>query len=124
MHYYIYPKGRIGKTLGKMFEFLEMHDSYSFVDDCQEGITLNEQACDIKNKIKNGEAKVVIALSQGIVITTQRAPPPSKNQTPGHQLPPRTPTRVHTHPIPSPLKIPPPPRGGGAIDRHCFVWFG
>ena len=72
MHYYIYPKGRIGKTLGKMFEFLEMHDSYSFVDDYQEGITLNEQACDIKNKIKNGEAKVVIALSQGIVITTQR----------------------------------------------------
>ena len=44
MHYYIYPKGKIGKTLGKMFDFLEMSDSYSFIDDYQEGITLKEQA--------------------------------------------------------------------------------
>lgn len=73
MHYYIYPKGKIGKTLGKMFEFLEMPDSYSFVDDFQEGITLKEQANSIKSGVESGEAKVVIALSQGIVITTQRA---------------------------------------------------
>ena len=73
MHYYIYPKGKIGKTLGKMFDFLEMSDSYSFIDDYQEGITLKEQASSIKENIKNGSAKVIIALSLGISITEQRA---------------------------------------------------
>lgn len=73
MHYYIYPRGKIGKTLGKMFDFLEMSDSYSFIDDYQEGITLKEQASSIKENIKKGGAKVVIALSLGISITEQRA---------------------------------------------------
>ena len=56
-----------------MFDFLEMSDSYSFIDDYQEGITLKEQASSIKENIKNGSAKVIIALSLGISITEQRA---------------------------------------------------
>lgn len=72
MHYYIYPAGRTGRTLGKMLDYCEMNATYSFIDDNKKGITLKEQASKIKKQLKNNEAEIVIALTQGIVITQSR----------------------------------------------------
>lgn len=72
MHYYIYPAGKTGKTLGKMIDYCGMSATYSFIDDNQEGLALREQAHKIKTQIANNEAEVIIALTQGIAITQSR----------------------------------------------------
>ncbi|WDL71882.1 hypothetical protein [Helicobacter winghamensis] len=72
MHYYIYPAGRTGRTLGKMLDYCEMNATYSFIDDSKKGITLKEQASRIKSQLEKNEAEIVIALTQGIAITQSR----------------------------------------------------
>lgn len=72
MHYYIYPAGKSGKTFGKMLDFINANVSYSFIDDGKPGITLQEQAAEIKNRIASKEAEVVIVLTQGIQVTQER----------------------------------------------------
>ncbi len=72
MHYYIYPAGKSGKTFGRMLDFIKADVSYSFIDDGKLGITLQEQATEIKDRISNKEAEVVIVLTQGIEATKER----------------------------------------------------
>ena len=72
MHYYIYPAGRTGRTLGKMLDYCQINATYSFIDDNKQGITLKEQSLNIKKQLANNEAEIVLALTQGIVITQSR----------------------------------------------------
>lgn len=61
MHYYIYPKGGNGKNIAKQIERFCGQDTYSFIDDSESNLSLEAQVSEIKKKILNEEAKILLA---------------------------------------------------------------
>ncbi len=126
MHYYIYPAGKSGKTFGRMLDFIKADVSYSFIDDGKLGITLQEQATEIKDRISNKEAEVVIVLTQGIEATKERQKQLVNNLTnagipiwKGAEFVEKIALQVC---IEAKNRISTFNRGGGAY-WSCFVWF-